>query len=170
MTLGRGERVGLYGDPMRRILISGCLAGIRVRYDGSARPHPRLTDLVEQAILIPVCPEILGGLGVPRGPCRLVGGDGRDVLKGAAKVIDRYGVDLTVNFRRGAQAVLQIIVMARPDLIIFKERSPSCGLRTVDIGGHMKAGVGVCVAALKRTGVPIISEEDELPWLSDPER
>ncbi len=77
------------------IIISGCLAGLRTRYDGKAKPHPRLREIGERAILIPVCPEILGGMGIPRARCHFVGGDGADVLRGKARLIDEYHVDKT---------------------------------------------------------------------------
>ncbi|MBM4328866.1 MAG: DUF523 domain-containing protein [Deltaproteobacteria bacterium] len=148
---------------MQRILMSGCLAGLRVRYDGDTRRHPSLSLLAENAIIIPVCPEILGGLGIPRPRCRFVGGDGERVIAGQAQVIDENGVDKTEYLLRGAQATLQILRLGSPDLIIFKEVSPSCGLRRVDIEGKKAPGMGVTTALLRNSGIPILTEEDPLP-------
>ena len=147
----------------RTILISGCLAGLRVRYNGLSRPHAFLEELAGMGVLVPCCPEILGGLGVPRPPCRFEGGDGRAVLKGAAQIIDSLGDNRTDAFLRGAEEVLQVCRLVRPNLVIFKEGSPSCGVHRVDIGGDTQQGCGVTTAMLESLRIPIISEEDPLP-------
>jgi len=146
-----------------RIIISGCLAGLRVRYNGETRPHPFLEELAGSAVLVPCCPEVLGGLGVPRSPCRFAGGDGRAVLNGAARVIDSLDNDRTEAFLRGAEQVLHVCRLVRADLVIFKEGSPSCGVHRVDIEGRKQQGAGVTTAMLECLGVPIIAEEDPLP-------
>lgn len=146
-----------------RILISACLAGIRSRYDGTSRDHPCLADLATRAVLIPVCPEILGGLGIPRPRCHFLNGDGRDVFAGRARVIDANGIDRTALFVRGAEETLRIVELTCPDLILFKEGSPSCGLRRADIEGRRQPGCGVTTALLQDQGIRIISEDDPLP-------
>jgi uncharacterized protein YbbK (DUF523 family) len=147
------------------IVISGCLAGLRVRYDGGSRPHPLLQFLKERAVLVPVCPELLGGLGIPRVPCHFVRGDGAAVLRGNAQVVDRDGNDRTPAFLRGAEETLRIVALVRPSLIVFKEGSPSCGVRRVDIEGTKQAGLGVVAALLRDSGISILSEEDPVPKL-----
>lgn len=146
------------------ILISACLAGFRTRYDGSSRPHPLLAKIAQAHILVPVCPEILGGLGIPRTRCRFSGGDGGAVLEGKARVVDRNGIDRTSEFLRGAEECLRVARLVSPELIIFKEGSPSCGLRRVDIEGEKVTGCGVVTALFKPTEIPIITEEDALPF------
>jgi uncharacterized protein YbbK (DUF523 family) len=146
-----------------RILISGCLAGLRVRYNGASLPHSSLPDLADGAVLVPCCPEILGGMGVPRSPCRFVGGDGRAVLSGAARIFDAQGNDRTAAFVRGAEEALRLCRLVQPHLIIFKEGSPSCGLHRVDIEGRKQQGCGVSTAMLEILGIPIITEEAPLP-------
>jgi uncharacterized protein YbbK (DUF523 family) len=146
------------------ILISACLAGLHTRYDGNSRPHPLLAKIAQAHILVPVCPEILGGLGIPRAACRLSGGDGVVVLQGTAQVVDRNGIDRTSEFLRGAEECLRVARLVSPELIIFKEGSPSCGLRRVDIEGEKVPGCGVVTALFKPTGFPIITEEDPLPF------
>ncbi len=135
-----------------------------MRYDGGSRPHPRLKDLATRAILVPICPEILGGLGVPRPRCHFVRGDGMAVLRKEAQVIDQHGNDRTAAFLRGAEETLRIVELVSPSLIVFKEGSPSCGLRRVDIRGERTRGCGVATAFLRgAVGIPIISEEDSIP-------
>ena len=146
-----------------RIVLSACLAGLRTRYDGSSRPHPLLEALRAKGVLVPVCPEILGGLGIPRLPCRFSGGDGAAVLRGEASIIDTNGTDRTFSFLRGAEETARVVELISPDLIIFKEGSPSCGIRRVDIEGNEQQGCGVATALVARSGIPMISEEDPLP-------
>ncbi len=146
-----------------RIVLSACLAGLHTRYDGSSRPHPMLETLIAKCVLVPVCPEILGGLGIPRPRCRFSGGDGVAVLRGEASIIDTNGVDRTSSFLRGAEETGRVVELIAPDLIIFKEGSPSCGLRRVDIEGKKQRGCGLVTALLAGSGIPMISEEDPLP-------
>ncbi len=146
-----------------RIVISACLAGLYTRYDGSSRPHPMLATLRARSVLVPACPEILGGLGIPRPPCRFSGGDGHAVLVGEARVIDTNGTDRTLSFLRGAEETARVVELISPDLIIFKEGSPSCGIRNVDIEGKKEQGCGVATARMAGSGILMISEEDPLP-------
>jgi uncharacterized protein YbbK (DUF523 family) len=116
-----------------------------------------------RGVLVPVCPEVLGGLGIPRLPCRFSGGDGVAVLRGQANLIDAQGTDRTFSFLRGAEETVRVVELVSPNLIIFKEGSPSCGLRRVDIEGTKQPGCGVATALLGRTRFPMISEEEALP-------
>jgi uncharacterized protein YbbK (DUF523 family) len=149
--------------PKPRIIISACLAGLHTRYDGTAKPHPKLRELVDQATVVPVCPEILGGLGIPRPPCRFVGGDGAALLRGAARLLDKTGMDRTSSFLRAANETLRVVELVSPAVILFKEGSPSCGIRRVDIEGSWQSGCGVVTAMLRDSGFAIISEDDSLP-------
>jgi uncharacterized protein YbbK (DUF523 family) len=146
------------------ILISACLAGLRTRYNGDSRLHPLLAEIAKACVLVPVCPEILGGLGIPRAACRFSGGDGIAVLQGKARVVDLNDVDRTSEFLRGAEECLRVAQLVSAELIIFKEGSPSCGLRRVDIEGEKVCGCGVVTALFMSAGIPIISEEDPLPF------
>jgi uncharacterized protein YbbK (DUF523 family) len=146
-----------------RIVLSACLAGLHTRYDGSSHPHPKLDLLKSGSVLVPVCPEILGGLGIPRLPCRFSGGDGVAVVRGEATITDTFGTDRTASFLRGAEETRRIVELISPDLIIFKEGSPSCGIRRVDIGGKKRRGCGVATAMVAGTGISMISDEDPLP-------
>jgi uncharacterized protein YbbK (DUF523 family) len=149
--------------PRPVFLISACLAGLCTRYDGSSRSHPRLPELAARAVLVPVCPEILGGMGIPRSKCRFHGGDGLAVLRGLGRVIDIDGNDRTEEFVRGAREARYIAELIRPELVVLKEGSPSCGLLRVDVEGHKGRGCGVTTAMLRDLGIPMITEEDSLP-------
>ncbi len=145
-----------------RIIISACLAGLHTRYDGKAKQHPQLREIAERAVLVPMCPEILGGLGIPRPQCRFVGGDGAALLREQARVIDENGVDRTSFFLRAADECMRIVELVSPEIIIFKEGSPSCGVRRVDIEGSRQSGCGVVTAKIRELNIVIISEEDSL--------
>lgn len=152
-----------------RIIISACLAGLHTRYDGKAKLHPQLREIAERAVLVPICPEILGGLGIPRSPCHFVGGDGAALLRKEARLIDRDGVDRTSSFLRAADECMRIVELVSPGIIIFKEGSPSCGVRRVDIEGSWQSGCGVVTATIRDLNIAIISEKDFLPDLSKPD-
>ena len=109
-------------------LVSGCLLGLRTRYDGQVYTSETCRKAVADRIWLPVCPEQLGGLTTPRMAADLVGGDGNDVLAGLARVITRDGSDVTENFIEGARQVLEIARQQKIEKVFLKARSPSCGL------------------------------------------
>ena len=102
--------------------------GLKTRYDGQVFTSKPCEIVIDDAIWLPVCPEQLGGLATPRTAADLVGGDGRDVLAGRARVITRDGNDVTDNFIEGARQVLEIVLRQKIRGIFFKSGSPSCGL------------------------------------------
>lgn len=111
-----------------KCLVSACLIGLCTRYDGCSKPDTTCLKALQNFHYIPVCPEQLGGLPTPRIAADLTGGDGRDVLKGRASVINRQGIDLNDQFIGGAKAVLKIAQSQNIRLAMLKAGSPSCGL------------------------------------------
>ena len=109
-------------------LVSACLVGLATRYDGKIFRNEECLQDLAGGILIPFCPEQLGGLPTPRVAADLVGGDGKDVLAGVAQVVTRDGQDITLVFLRGARQVLEIGRFQPVEAIFLKSRSPSCGL------------------------------------------
>ena len=109
-------------------LVSACLIGLRTRYDAQVKPDPKCLEILQDAQLIPVCPEQLGGLPTPRTPADLEGGDGYDVIRGKARVVTRDGIDVTESFLLGAHQVLEIARKLKVEAVLFKSKSPSCGL------------------------------------------
>ncbi|ADB58167.1 protein of unknown function DUF523 [Archaeoglobus profundus DSM 5631] len=147
------------------MIVSACLLGLNCRYDGGNVKNAELVERLRDACVIPVCPEQLGGLPTPRESCEIMGGDGFDVLKGKAVVLSRSGVDYTENFVKGANEVLKIVRTFEVELAIFKDLSPSCGVRRIydgSFGGKTKVGVGVTTALLKLNGVDVIAVEEFL--------
>jgi uncharacterized protein YbbK (DUF523 family) len=142
-----------------KVLISACLLGIKCRYDGDTRgPIP----LPESLCPIPVCPEQLGGLPTPRPRAYFEGGDGREVLKGRARVVNVKGEDVTWAFVRGAKEVLGLCRLLGLKKAILKDKSPSCGVKRVWIGNELSSGMGVLSALLLEEGMEVISSEDLL--------
>ena len=142
-----------------RILISACLLGINCRYDGDTRgPIP----LPESLCPIPVCPEQLGGLPTPRPKAYFEGGDGREVLKGRARVVNLKGEDVTQAFIKGAKEVLGLCKLLGLKKAILKDKSPSCGVKRVWIDKELSFGMGVLSALLSEEGIEVISSEDFL--------
>ncbi|MGB9589914.1 MAG: DUF523 domain-containing protein [candidate division WOR-3 bacterium] len=137
------------------VLVSACLVGVHCRYDGSSRPDlaPRIPD---NRILIPVCPEQLGGLPTPRPPALLCGGDGRDVLSGRASVLSQDGQDVTEKFMRGALETVGIAKKLCVQEAYLIEKSPSCGVNWVWTTSGLYPGMGVAAAALTAKGVRVI--------------
>ncbi|TWI57802.1 DUF523 domain-containing protein [Halalkalibacter nanhaiisediminis] len=144
------------------ILVSSCLAGLEVRYNGTHRLNNKISKLVEENKAVTICPELLGGFSTPREPAEIVGGEGEDVLDGKAKVVEKSGKDVTELYIKGAYATLEKALKMNATTVVLKESSPSCGSSMI-YNGHFKGekivGNGVTSALLKRNGFQVISEE-----------
>lgn len=154
-------------DLMIRVLVSACLLGERVRYHGgdAACADPLLARWQQEGRLIPFCPEVAGGLPVPRPAAELRGGDGAAVLRGEAQVQDVEGRDLSAAFLTGARGALESALRHGARLAILKEGSPSCGTHVVYDGsfsGVRTQGRGVTAALLLASGIQVF-DESELP-------
>ncbi|MGV3467446.1 MAG: DUF523 domain-containing protein [Heyndrickxia sp.] len=144
------------------ILVSSCLAGLKVRYNGTHKLNNEITKLVEENKAITICPELLGGFSIPREPAEIIGGNGEDVLDGKAKVIEKSGTDVTELYIKGAYATLKKALEINATIVVLKENSPSCGSLKIYNGafiGKEIDGMGVTSALLKRNGLRVISEE-----------
>ena len=109
-------------------LVSACLTGLCTRYDGIVKPDEDCLEFLKNCIIIPVCPEQLGGLPTPRPAADIINGNGYDVLAGEASVVTKEGDDITVAFLHGAEQVLQIARSREIHGVCLKARSPSCGV------------------------------------------
>lgn len=145
-------------------MISACLLGVKCAWSGDERyRNEQALRLLQTDILIPVCPEQLGGLSTPRPPQEIQSGSGEDVLDHTAKVINADKVDVTNQFIRGAEETLKIARRLNLKEFIGKSGSPSCGCGHIHDGsfsGMMKVGNGVTAALLKRHGIRLVPEED----------
>ncbi|MFC4111949.1 DUF523 domain-containing protein [Nonomuraea zeae] len=150
---------------MERILVSACLMGRKVRYDGRAKTSSdaRLAAWREEGRLVAFCPEVAGGLPTPRPAAEIEGGaGGAAVLSGAARVLATDGSDVTAEFVAGARAALAAARSAGVRLAVLKEGSPSCGVLAVCDGtfsGRRAPGQGVTTALLESNGIRVFDED-----------
>ena len=138
---------------MERILISACLLGTACRYDGESRECAAVKSLLDNYELIPVCPEQLGGLPTPR-PASERTGD---------KVMNTEGVDVTMQYRRGAEEALKIARYFGCKKALLKAKSPSCGNREIYDGtftGTRIPGKGCTAELLEAEGILVYNEEE----------
>jgi uncharacterized protein YbbK (DUF523 family) len=133
------------------ILISACLMGVNCRYNAERLVMDGLEELMKKHTLIPVCPEIFGGMSTPRDPSEIR--DGRVYAKSGADVTDYYD--------RGADEVLRLAQLYDCKYAILKERSPSCGHGRIYDGtfsGRLIDGSGVCAQRLSEAGITVLGE------------
>ena len=135
------------------ILVSACLLGENCKYNGGNNRSERVLRYVQGHEVIPVCPEVLGGLPCPRKPVEWVG----------ERVLTRDGDDCTEAFRLGVQRAMDIIADRHIDLAILQSRSPTCGVKQIYDGtfsGVRIDGMGALARALKARGIPLMDAED----------
>ncbi len=142
-----------------KILISACLLGEKCRYDHKIIKSEKALKLAGNFCLVPVCPEMLGGLPAPRPRAEIESGDGSDVIDGRSRVLTATGDDVTKFFLDGAFKSLQVAVENRISHAVLKSRSPSCGVKNIIRNGRPFKGEGVTAALLRRNGI-IIEELD----------
>ena len=138
---------------MTRILVSACLLGCACRYDGKTKPKQHIIDLSKEHVLIPVCPEQMGGLPTPRNPSEIIGD----------KVINNIGKDVTLEYHKGAQMALDIALLNKVDFAILKAKSPSCGKGLVYDGtfsGTLVEGNGITVDLFLKNGIKVYTENE----------
>ncbi len=137
----------------KKLIISACLLGEPCRYDGRSVPAVDVGALSEKYELIPVCPEVMGGLPTPRVPSERIGG----------KVINKIGIDVTENYNKGAAEALRLAKEGGAELALLKEKSPSCGKGRIYDGsfsGTLIPGDGVTVELLTNEGIRVLGESE----------
>ena len=149
---------------MIRVLVSSCLLGERVRYHGgdARRDDPVLERWLAEGRVVPFCPEVEGGLGVPRPAAEIRGGDGRSVVEGRAEVVTAAGEIVTEAFAAGARGALETCRRQGVRLAVLTDRSPSCGSTLIYDGtfsGTRRPGVGVTCALLEDHGIAVFAPD-----------
>ena len=145
------------------LMVSACLLGINCKYNGGNNFSPEVINKLQKSPFVAVCPEVLGGLGVPRPPCEIQGGDGRDVIMGQARVVNNQAEDVTEHFIKGALLCLELAKQNHITQALLKGRSPSCGSGRIYDGSFssgLKDGDGVTAALFKQHGIRVITEEE----------
>ena len=136
-----------------KIMVSACLLGQNCKYSGGNNYSKKVEEFVAGHEVIPVCPEVAGGLPVPRTPCEIVNG----------KVTDANGISRDREFRKGAEKCVDIAKEKNIDLAILQSRSPSCGVKQVYDGtfsGKLVPGDGIFVQMLKQNGIKVINADE----------
>ena len=135
------------------VLVSACLLGSMCRYNGKGELHEGVQQLMSRCRLIPVCPEIYGGLPTPRVPAERQGD----------RVVGKNGEDVTAQYEKGAREALHLAQLYHCRLAVLKERSPSCGSGQVYDGTHTRTlipGDGVTAELLKAHGIAVFGESE----------
>ena len=138
-----------------RYAVSACLMGIDCKYNGGNNGNKELIQFLQDKEYITVCPEVMGGLPIPRACCEIVNG----------RVINSHKEDWTKEFTKGADFAIEKIKAYQVDQVIVQPRSPSCGCGKIYDGtfqGTLKEGNGIFVEKLQKEGINVISVEDFL--------
>ena len=138
---------------MEKILVSACLLGIDVKYDGKNNKNDKVLEYIKDKEIIPICPEVIGGLSTPRIPSEIIGD----------KVINKDGIDVTNNFYKGAEEVLKLCKLFNIKKAILKKKSPSCGVGLIYDGtftNNLVEGYGITAKLLKENGIELLTEDD----------
>lgn len=139
--------------PAYKFLISACLVGRDCKYNGKNNINSKIRDLFKRGGCLAVCPEVIGGLPVPRPPAEIVG----------SKVINAAGRNVAKECRRGTAAVLRLTKKYGISRAILKSNSPCCGVGKIYDGtftGSLESGNGILAAALIRSGIKVCSERN----------
>lgn len=135
------------------ILVSACLMGLSCRYDGSGCSQAGIERLKAAHHLIPVCPEVYGGLPTPREPAEIIGG----------RVVTKSGGDVTAQYQKGAEEALLLARRLDCRAALLKAKSPSCGKGEIydgSFGGRLILGDGILARLLSEEGIPVFTEHE----------
>lgn len=136
-----------------KVAVSACLLGENCKYNGGNNYNKKLVNFVESYEVIAMCPEVIGGLVIPRPPAEIVNG----------LVRQKNGISVDNEFKKGAQKALNIIKKNKIGLVILQSRSPSCGVNNVYDGsftGRLIEGKGVFARILEENNIEVIDVED----------
>lgn len=136
-----------------KIVVSACLLGENCKYSGGNNYSEKVMKFLEGHQVIPVCPEVLGGLSVPRVPAEIVNGI----------VTNAEGTEVDREYRAGAERALKIALEQGAQLAVLQSRSPSCGAKEIYDGSFSKRkipGKGIFAALLEENGIPILDLEE----------
>ena len=136
-----------------RIAVSACLIGENCKYNGGNNYSEKVIDYIKGNEVLPVCPEVLGGLSVPRESAEIVNGI----------VSHKDGTSVDKEFRKGAKKALETVKEQKVDLVILQSRSPSCGVNAIYDGsfsGKLISGKGVFADLLQKNGIKVVDVSD----------
>ena len=138
---------------MMKIMVSACLLGENCKYNGGNNKNEKVLEFIKGHEVIPVCPEVMGGLPTPRVPS--------EIREGI--VVNKEGVLVDKEFRKGAEEAYEIAVKEKVDLVLLKAKSPSCGPKQIYDGTFSKKlidGQGIFASMIHQAGFQYMDEED----------
>ena len=145
--------ITINGIEKMKIMVSACLMGENCKYNGGNNKNDKVLQFIKGHEVIPVCPEVLGGLPIPRVPAEIVNGI----------VTRKDGISVDKEFRLGAEIAFNKALEEKPDLIILQSRSPSCGVKQIYDGrfsGKKITGHGLFAQKLIDDGFNVRDMED----------
>ena len=148
---------------MEKVLVSACLLGKPVRYDGNGLPTVSgiLASWQLAGRVVSVCPEVDAGMRIPRAPAEIVHGNGAAVWAGTASVVDESGADVSAYFKQGAHIALALCQRHNIKVAVLTEKSPSCGSTVIYDGSFADrkiSGAGVTATLLNQHGIHVFSQ------------
>lgn len=147
--------MGQSPEKPQAVAVSACLLGYPCRFDGASKPCAGVMALADRFELLPICPEVAGGMPVPHPPCEI------DSFSPVLRVIDSEGCDVTERFAEGARRCADAACAAGCGIAVMKAKSPSCGSGWVYDGSFSRTlvpGWGVASALLRERGIRVIDE------------
>lgn len=138
---------------MENLLVSGCLLGKNTKYNGKNNYIPLIEKIKEKYNIIVICPEVMGGLSIPRDPSEISGN----------KVINNKMKDVTFEYNKGAEITLELAIKNNCKKALLKEKSPSCGVNYIYDGtfsGNIICGMGITTKILVSNNIDVYSENE----------
>ena len=142
----------------KKVLVSACLLGDNCKYNGGNNLNNDLVDALKDYTIIKICPEVFGGLSIPRIPAEIIGD----------KVINKEGINVTLNYKKGAEIALELAKKHNCTSAILKGRSPSCGVGKIYDGsftGNIIDGYGICAKLFKENNIELYTEDNYLEFI-----
>jgi uncharacterized protein YbbK (DUF523 family) len=160
-----------------KILVSACLMGHKVRYNGSEKTPVSdiLTRWQQEERLVIHCPELAAGLAIPRLPAEIVGDGGQAVMAERACILESDGTDVTAHYQLAAWLALRTAQETNCSAALLTDGSPTCGSAFIYDGsfsGHKKTGMGVAAALLREHGIQVFSDNqiaELIAWIEERE-
>ena len=147
------------------ILASACLAGEKCRYNAEHRLHPVIAELSKKGKIVAVCPEVMGGLTIPRLACEITGADAQAVLDSKANVLNLAGEDITKAVLRGCRKALDAAKKNKIKLAVLKDKSVCCAVEKIHDGsfqGRLINGKGILTLLLEKEGIRVVNSDELL--------
>lgn len=162
---------------INKILVSACLMGFKIRYNGSEKAQivDTLARWQQEQRLVVHCPELAAGLPTPRPPAEIFAADGKDVMQERARIIENTGQDVTEHYQLAAWMALRAAQESGCTAALLTDGSPTCGSQFIYDGsftGQRKSGMGVAASLLTEYGIKVFADTqlaELMTWIEEQE-